>query len=243
MDWSFFDEIWCINLITRDDRYHDAMKLFDKYNIPIKFFRTEKHPNGGIQGCFESHLSIIRDTYQRGLTKVLIFEDDVMANSYLTSRNLRRAINFMESNSSWDLFYLGTHPEIRKYTIKHIGNDIYKMRSICTHAYVINQRLMKKLHKLQFTGTAIDYLYVQNKHAYGIYPSMFYQKASCSDISGDITSIIPVKHWWFRTVEIYAKFINLPIRDFSYSIVILIIVLILVWVLFRRNFGPSIKMM
>lgn len=235
MFWEFFDEIRCINLITRDDRYQEASQIFNKHSIPVNFFRTHKHPNGGIQGCFESHISIIRDAYLRGLKTVLIFEDDVIDSSYLTYKNLQRAIDFMESNQRWELFYLGTHPDIRKYTIKDVGNGIYKMHSICTHAYVVHRRLMKKLYKMKFSGTAIDYLYVNNNRAYGIYPSLFYQRCSPSDISGDITSIIPVKHWWFRGVEIYAKYVNLPTSVFRNLIIALIIIGILLWILYRRN--------
>ena len=246
--WSFFGDIRCINLNTRNDRYEESSSVFKQYAIPVNYFRTNKHPNGGIQGCFESHLAIIRDAYDRKLDTVVIFEDDVIASGYLEiphrhpelrsdDPNLKRAIDFMKQNTDWDLFYLGTHPDIRRYRMTHMGHDIYHLHSICTHAYVVSRRMMKKMYNLKFTGVAIDYYYLKTDHAYGIYPSLFYQRGSTSDIGGDFSSNIPIKHWWYRAVEIYAKYINIPLNTLKYWLLFLLVIIIVVawwWFYYRR---------
>jgi len=235
-DWTFFDDIRCINLYTREDRYHQVNEIFQTFNIPVRFYQTHKHPNGGIQGCFESHIEIIREDYDKGFKNVLIFEDDVINSSYLTPKNLKRAIQFMQ-NHDWDIFYLGTHPDVRKYRVQHIVNGIYAMHCICTHAYCLSRNMMKKLYDLKFNGTPIDYLYRDYEcKSYGIYPSLFYQRSSKSDIGGDIISTIPIKEHWFRVVELYAIYINVPIDTLSrilIVVIILIVILVIYWKLTR----------
>lgn len=76
--WSSFDSIYCINLIDRDDRYTRCKSLFDQLQLPVTFFRTERHVNGGQEGCYESHVHCIRQAYESGADNCLIFEDDVI---------------------------------------------------------------------------------------------------------------------------------------------------------------------
>ena len=213
--WSFFGSIRCINLRSRKDRFEQAQSVFTAYSIPVTWFFTDRHPNGGIQGCFESHLSCISQSYLKGDETCLIFEDDVVDSVYAkNTKLLQEAINFMNNNQTWELFYLGTCPDIlgsKTYSVRSYPS-VLNMRSLCTHAYVIHRRYMEKIIKTSFSNVPIDYIYLFNQQAYGIYPSIFYQRASGSDISGDFWNLIPVKHLWFRLIEIYAKYINRPIR-------------------------------
>ena len=65
--WDFFDgHIRCINLTTRKDRYRESKAVFDKYHIPVKYFHAKKHSKGGVYGCFDSHIKIIREAYFAG---------------------------------------------------------------------------------------------------------------------------------------------------------------------------------
>ena len=64
--WMYFDSIRCINLRERKDRYEQASEVFKKLKIPVEWFLTDRHPNGGMQGCFESHLSCIKQAYESG---------------------------------------------------------------------------------------------------------------------------------------------------------------------------------
>ena len=213
--WTFFDSIRCINLRSRKDRFELANTVFTTYSIPVTWFITDRHPNGGIQGCFESHLSCIRESYLKGDQTCLIFEDDVVESVFIKNTSiLNDAIKFMTNNQNWELFYLGTCPDILSSKTESVRNypSILKLRSLCTHAYVIHRRYMEKIIKTSFSNVPIDYIYLFNSNAYGSYPSIFYQRASGSDISGHYWNIIPVKHLWFRFIEIYAKYINRPIR-------------------------------
>lgn len=216
--WYTFDSIRCINLRSRSDRRLSASSLFEKLKIPVEWFITDRHPNGGIQGCFESHISCLRESYLRGDQMCLIFEDDVIDTGFASDETLlESAIHFMETNLDWDLFYLGTCPDIkysRTQTVRGF-KSILKMHSLCTHAYVASRKFMKQCYDMKFIGVPIDYLYLNGPESYGLYPSFFAQRASKSDISGDAWNLIPFKHSYFRFVELYARYINIPLIKFT----------------------------
>ena len=74
--FDFFDEIYCINLERRTDRWNQCKSEFDKIGIAdrvIKFdaFDNKENPK---KGCYDSHLSVIKLAYERKLKNVLIFE-------------------------------------------------------------------------------------------------------------------------------------------------------------------------
>lgn len=143
----------------------------------------------------------------------LIFEDDVIQSSAFNSKSVRAIEKFLDSSIEWDLLYLGTHPDIVAGTTEPTSiPGIYHMNSICTHAYLISRRLMAKMIHTKFMGVPIDYLYVRNPHAYGVYPSLFIQSNSSSDISGQSWNESVFKPWWYRGIEWYAININRPIR-------------------------------
>lgn len=216
--WDFFDgHIRCINLKSRTDRYKDSKKVFNKLNIPVNYYKTTKHPNGGEEGCFSSHIDIIREAYYDGAERVLIFEDDITPTSNMNRKNLRKAIRFMERNDDWDLFYLGALPNITSKSCKRTKYpNIYKLNGICTHSYVVNRKAMKTLIDLKYEGTPIDYYYINHYKQYALYPTLFYQGLSPSDI-------VSGGNWWssyankntvstfYKCVETYAYYINYPL--------------------------------
>lgn len=221
--WDHFDAIRCINLVSRDDRYEVANTMFQSIDVDVDFFRTERHPNGGLQGCFESHVAIIKEAYDAGYDNVLIFEDDVAITKHFNAKLLKAAINFMESNDDWDMFYLGALPEIKKHKIvKMTDKRIYKVNSLCTHAYVVSRRMMEKFHDAQYYGIPLDYVFVENDNSYAVYPSIFNQRESESDISASTSPLDKIKTKTMRAIEMYGYHINVPLTR-------LILILLIVW--------------
>ena len=214
MTWSYFDSIYCINLYTREDRYNNSKKLFNKLDIPVKFHRVNKHIKGGLQGCFESHVDIISTAYYKGDKRILIFEDDIRQG--YSPGNLELCISFMKTFSSWDIFYLGAVPDLRKDNTFHIEGfpGIYKLSGICTHAYVINRKAMKKIKNLKYTGVPYDFYLRDNMECYAIYPSLFYQGGFASDITEktiiDMHAIINPQFstLGFKILEGYAYYVG-----------------------------------
>jgi len=148
MIWDFFDDIICINLKSRPDRLVYARDIFQKLDIPVKFFIVEKNPKGGIVGCFDSHIQIVNYMKKTGKQNILIFEDDIYPTESYNIENIKNAINFMKTNKTWDLFYLGS------FTVNYhelflttpvIYNNIVKYKPLSTHAYCINYRAVDKI--------------------------------------------------------------------------------------------------
>ncbi len=243
--WSFFEAIYCINLSTRVDRRESVQKIAEQYSIPINMFIVEKHPNGGVEGCFDSHLRIIKEAYDKGLQCVCIFEDDISVTNALTIEQLRRAIRFLRKNKHWDLFYLGTLHDIRKYSAKWLSNSVYQLKTCGTHAYCISRRMMETMlsKHSKFTGIAIDDVYKYGKYnTYGIYPCMFNQGSYTSDISNydfyNRKEFHMFKQNYFRSVELYARYINIPLIQMKW-IVFSLLVILLLWLLTRYSNNPK----
>jgi GR25 family glycosyltransferase involved in LPS biosynthesis len=106
--FDFFDEIYCINLERRADRWKQCQSEFDKIGISnrvIKFnaFDNKENPK---KGCYDSHLSVIKLAYERKLKNVLIFEDDVAFLKRYDDKKLNKAIENL-NKTDWEFFYLG----------------------------------------------------------------------------------------------------------------------------------------
>lgn len=234
MSWEFFDGIFCINLLSRDDRYQAASELFKTHNIPVQFHRVTKHPNGGLQGCFESHVQVIKNAYDTGMNNVLIFEDDLVTTSNYNKELLADAIKFMSEDDTWDIFYLGPFPEIKRFTTKSTSyQNVYKIHSLCGHAYVVSRRFMEKFKDAQFTGIPLDYIYEFNEHSYAIYPGLFAQGASVSDNGGNVSlsldTLPKVKQCFFRVVELYGYHVNVRLIWWAIALFVLWYIIIIVY--------------
>jgi len=227
--WSYFDAIRCINLVTRQDRLDLCSKVFQKYDIPVKYYHPQKHPTNPTQGCFESHINLISEAYDQGCQNILIFEDDIIDNSkIITLDALYLAIDFMKKNNTWDLFFLGSRPIIEMNSIKRIkkgnGASIIKLKSTCCHAYILSRRMMEKMYRMKYAGAEIDYIYIRNRDSYAIYPSFFYQRESDSDLGG--VGFIG-KNYAMSALETYAYYVNVPLVIIIPLMLILIILLLL----------------
>lgn len=231
--WSFFGDIRCINLIERNDRYEAASKVFKEYKIPVNFHRVERSPKGGVQGCFESHIQVITDAYERGLETVLIFEDDIEAGYGLKEEKIKEALNFMENNQDWNVVFLGWHPRVRTHKTKHVSGSIYQVSALGGHAYIVSRRMMKKMANKKFEGIPIDEFYAEDEHAYALYPSAFVQSGSDSDLVNNISS----SKWskpYRRVIEWWAINVNYRL-DSLLKVLFILVVCIAVDIFIRRK--------
>ncbi len=133
---DFFDEIYCINLDNRVDRWNSAQEAFKKlgiddkvkrfsaiecrsnlsrqkiakdyYNIELhgKLF-SRKFPIHGAVGCATSHIEILKIAKSKDLKNVLVFEDDIkILDDY--DKNSLLVLNELQNFSKpWELLYLG----------------------------------------------------------------------------------------------------------------------------------------
>jgi len=75
--FSYFDEVYVINLPEERKKLETFMSRFSKYIPNIRVFPAIKHEVGW-RGCGKSHQAIIKSAKTRNLDNVFIFEDDCM---------------------------------------------------------------------------------------------------------------------------------------------------------------------
>jgi glycosyl transferase family 25 len=171
--YKFFDDIVCINLDFRKDRKLISQNIFKNLHINSRFHTVQKHPKGGMYGCFESHIQVIQDAYNKGLGNVLIFEDDIKLTPSYTSNQVDICIDFIKNNKDWDIFYLGYIPcNTNRGSIndllkaEFVNEHIIKYRPFATHSYCLSRRGMHKIlnnYKGHIGHIHLDQFYVNLK--------------------------------------------------------------------------------
>jgi GR25 family glycosyltransferase involved in LPS biosynthesis len=231
--WNYFDQIYCINLTERKDRYEQSSALFKKYNIPVTYFFATRHPDGGERGCFDSHVSICKDACEKGFRRIIIFEDDILVTSSYSEKEIKYIIRVLKRLPNWDLFFLGSFPDIRHRTYPTKHRNVYHARVFGAHAYAINHHFIKRIADWKWEGKAYD-AYTSKNYHYCYLPRLFDQRAVESDIARGINII---NHFPFL------KKFGLDLNDWyattvCYSIdtvVIMVLILIISFLLWRRS--------
>lgn len=192
--FDYFEEIWCINLDTRVDRWEHAQEEFKKVGIldRVQRFSAIKHADGRI-GLIKSNLEIIKSAKQRKLNNILIFEDDFEFLVDNPLEILQKSID-QAKDIKWHLFYLGanTHQKL----IKFKPNLILLKAAFATHSLAYSKLAYEafidkyeKLKEIKFHNDILDVFcatYYQEKHiALMVNPMMTTQMNSFSDIEGN----------------------------------------------------------
>lgn len=168
---DYFDEIYLINLERRKDRLLKADKKLKDFGISYKRMKAYDgqllkefvdpdilvRRTPGYLGCLLSHLEAIKISYDKGLDKILILEDDIIIHRRI-NEEFERIINTMEleNNLDWDLLYLGGGQCTGTFTIPETYIDtspindemrpsrIWKADHVWSgHAYALNRKMMK----------------------------------------------------------------------------------------------------
>jgi len=142
--FDFFEEIYCINLDHRVDRWELAQKEFEKLGIldRVKRFSAIEHDDGRV-GIIKSNLEIVKIAKSKVLKNVLVFEDDVkfLDNDPLVV--LQKSLEQLQKQTfTWKLFYLGanTHDKLTKIS----PNLIYLKNSYAVHSMAYSKYVYDK---------------------------------------------------------------------------------------------------
>lgn len=181
---DLFDSIFCINLKERKDRYEQSKQLFDKLDIPVEYFFVEKHPHSGSIGCFESHINVVKKSYDRGDNYVLIFEDDIVETASFSHKVMENISEYLKS-TNFEYFQLGYSildpEEFFSFFLskKHFIDNtcIIDYNGLLCHSYVLNRVGMKKIIDNYETAntTHIDVFYKNLFQGASACPSLFEQ--------------------------------------------------------------------
>jgi len=147
--FDFFEEIYCINLNYRTDKWKACLEQFEKIGIhnrverfeAIKFEGSHPYVNIRSAGCFASHRAAINLIKERNLNNALIFEDDVeFVND--VNKHLSLSLNELKKQNSWDIFYLGMHVGEKmdnnrpnQIALERVDKNLLKVNvALCAHA-------------------------------------------------------------------------------------------------------------
>lgn len=241
---EYFDNIYCLNLNKRQDRWSKVSEQFNRFSIDVERFEAidgelisddefnivnpnkisgeNASANGIIENksslaCLLSHIEIIKDAREKGYKKILIFEDDVM---------LRNDFNTEISKISdldWKLLYLGCS-QFNWSGIKIDKNHYLSKNSLGTFAYAIDSSIYDMvLDILDTKRKSVDNLLsdIQNKiqgYCYTIYPNIAISDVNDSDIREHKDMLSYSKDMKWVDLESYKlKSISIIIPCFGHS--------------------------
>lgn len=205
---NVFDNIYCLNLEERKDRWNRVLNQFLELNINVQRWNAisgnqisddllqDYNPNGingekaseiGVVenknaiGCLLSHIEIIKDAKLKGYKKILIFEDDVI---------IDKSINLKIKESlkiNWKLLYLGAS----QFDWKGIEtiNGFYKShKTLGTFAYAVDETIYDEIiEAFENNKKSIDNLLTliqekYNKECYTFSPNIVISDVEDSNI-------------------------------------------------------------
>lgn len=164
--WDCIDHAYVITLRDQTRRQQVTRDELRKVKLLPKttFYYASKHPNGGVQGCYESHAAVLAIAAARRFAKpVLILEDDI----YFTNdwhKHVKHVVAFLQNapRDMWDLFLLGHLPLRTKPMGKHIQQVLC---SVLTHAYIVSPQSLARLDTWlpPFAGLHVDHVLLCNQ--------------------------------------------------------------------------------
>ena len=178
----------CITLRHTPLRTLEAQREFaDNGFHNVTFYIADKSSNP-IEGCYNSHLNVMKQALMDGVEYALVFEDDVkFVKDNPKLQAIQREIKQFITTTPFDIMYLGWcagyesfyYNCVRKST-KLPGYDfIYKSNCACTHAVIYSREFMQRFvdEYSEFSGH-IDqvFLKIPNIRMYMVVPTLFDQK-------------------------------------------------------------------
>ena len=146
----------CISLRHTPNRTIEARKEFDMHNIKnVTFYIADKSTNP-IEGCYLSHLNIMKQALMDNVEYALVFEDDVKFNDNLKNlSNIIGEIKHFVAHNEFDILYLGWCAGYESYFFNCIRKSnklpnykyIYNCNCACTHALVYSKKFMQMFVK------------------------------------------------------------------------------------------------
>lgn len=193
------DAIIVISLREAEERRELLKQNWKHDGVKLEFLIVERNPNPK-QGCFESHMEVMKMAYAKNYSKVLVLEDDAkpVYNMEKTIRITNRALKWLDKNKpDWKYYLLGYFP------IKSSKTDNREILNVkcgfLAHAYIVNMRSNPEIHK--WNGVQVDnvlfcgiknqaQMLIRNKtfkkngtDIYGAYPMTAIQRAQHSQIN------------------------------------------------------------
>lgn len=193
----FFDRVFCVNLNDRVERLLTFDKLAGLHGIRYERVNAVDGRRmkgfglkGGELGCLLSHISCLRIMLDRGIERLLVFEDDAAFVAGFDEKILK----VLETcPADWDMLYFGGNPAAEKgrnlaASIVSPCNNLWNRHTgvLTTHAYAITAETAEKiLPDLEKLDTPVDVVYHnwhKNLNVYMPKERLCFQRNVYSDI-------------------------------------------------------------
>ena len=149
---DFFDRVYAINLPYRKDRCRMIVQELKKAGMPLKPNHVEifpairpddagDFPSIGARGCFESHLTILKQAQADRLSNVLIVEDDLIISQGF--RTEQAVLLDRLCRTDWGFVYFGHIEQVEKtggVTLEPFSEPL-----ITAHFYAVNGLILDRL--------------------------------------------------------------------------------------------------
>jgi len=198
-DWSFLESVVVICLRERDDRFAEACGELHYSGLcqrkPI-FYRPDRHPEGFVVGCWDSHLQVARRLAERGNKCALVLEDDFYLTRECSPEEVADRTNSMLAilpQDKWKRFMLGHMSWLH---LPYRAN-VSRVFGLFTHAVVLSQRGIEwVLNNPPQSFPPIDStMAIRMSHSYGPVESLVFQRVtSKSDRSAQLNSQDPLMY-------------------------------------------------
>lgn len=185
---EYFDEIFCINLDSRGDRWYRCQELFEKHRLQVtRISAVDGHrmPNHnglrpGEVGCTASHLIALSEIASR-CKRGLVLEDDV---EFVENIQYRFRDLLPDIPQEWDMLYFGGNhieePQPLTYRVAKIT------MTYSTVSYGISGDFARAMSEQIMSGRdIIDVAYADHHRyhrCYATWPSLTWQRPGMSDI-------------------------------------------------------------
>ena len=198
---TYFDNIYCLNLKKRENRWIYSNYQFVNNNIIVERFdaidgelidfndndkdleflsKKGLIENKGALGCLKSHIEIIKDAKSKNYKKILIFEDDI-----LLSDNFNEEVKKIK-DIDWNLLYLGSS-QFEWLDIEQ-KSGLYKCsKTLGTFAYALDISMYDEVLKMgESSEKSIDNILSDiqksSDKCYTLFPNIVISDVSESDI-------------------------------------------------------------
>jgi len=136
--FEFFDQIYCLNVPHRTDRWKQASDEFIRVGIkPEKFSAVPA--SGPHQSFNASQQAMLRKFFESGKGTCLILEDDVV---FQNIGDLGNALSELPEN--WEILYLGANIREER-PVKYSGHLFHLKNAWTTHAIAYTRAAAEKI--------------------------------------------------------------------------------------------------
>jgi len=228
---------YCISLKENEKDRERCLKIFDQHNLNVEFKIVERSPSGGVYGCFESHINIIKEglTHLNEYDYLLIMEDDVYfeSNDCHLLKSIECFLKTLNNKKLW-CCCLGYLTDTMIYKVN--SNMVKLKRCACTHAYIIPKQTAIKLSQLKWNHQPIDHAWIDViEQFYAPYPMIAFQKDHISSISKSGFTNFLLTNIGFKKLAKMNELWNHHCTLFYSLLIITIVSLIILYMVYYHN--------